>query len=108
MEAINFKQFQEIAEKLEITLGRIVKVERVPKSDKMLKLTVEFFEGALGTVMTNIGNKINPDDLLQGVYPFVTNLEAVKIMGETSVAMIMIPTREGEIDLDGNPGSKLL
>lgn len=107
MKAINFEQFQEISQNLEITLGQIKKVERVPKSDKMLKLTVEFFEGSIGTVMTNIGNKINPDDLLEGIYPFVTNLEAVKIMGETSVAMILIPTRDGEIDLEGKPGSRL-
>ena len=108
MKAINFEQFSEIAENLEITLGQIKKVERMPKSDKMLKLTVQFFEGAIGIVMTNIGNKINPDDLLEGVFPFVTNLEAAKIMGETSMAMILVPTINGEIDLDGNPGSKLL
>jgi tRNA-binding EMAP/Myf-like protein len=46
--------------------------------------------------------------LIEGVYPFVTNLEAAKIMGETSMAMILVPTINGQIDLDGNPGSKLL
>jgi len=108
MEAINFEQFLDIQEKLEITLGKVVKVERMPKSDKMLKLDVEYADGCIGTVMTNIGNQIDPNDLLFGIFPFVTNLEAVKIMGVTSMAMILVPTREGKIDLEGLPGSKLI
>jgi methionyl-tRNA synthetase len=108
MEAINFKQFQEIKEKLEITLGKVLKVERIPKSDKMLKLQVEFAQGCIGTVMTNIGKEIDPDELLFGIFPFVTNLESVKIMGEISMSMILVPTRDGKIDLEGLPGSKLI
>ena len=108
MEKITFDQFLEIEQKLEITLGKILTVERVPKSDKMLKLTVEFSNQGTGTVMTNIGNKINPEDLIEGIYPFVTNMEPVKIMGEMSVAMIMVPTIDGGIDLEGKPGSRLM
>ena len=108
MEKITFEQFQEIEQKLEIVLGRILSVERMPKSDKMLKLTVEFANEATGTVMTNIGNKVNPDDLVNAIYPFIANLEPAKIMGEVSTAMIMVPTKDGEIDLEGNPGSILM
>jgi methionyl-tRNA synthetase len=108
METINFQQFQEIQEKLEITLGKIVKVGRMPKSDKMLKLEVEFADGCIGIVMTNIGKEIDPDELLFGTFPFVTNLESARIMGETSMAMILVPTKDGKIDLEGLPGSKLL
>lgn len=108
MKTINYQEFLEIQDQLEITLGLIKKVEKVPKSDKMLKLTVEFSEGAIGIVMTNIGNRIDPDLLTGAIYPFVTNLEASDIMGITSMAMILVPTREGEIDLDGFQGSKLL
>jgi methionyl-tRNA synthetase len=108
METINFEQYTEIASKLEITLGKILSVERVPKSNKMLKLTVEFKEGSTGTVMTNIGDKVNPEDLESCIYPFITNLAPVKIMGIESIAMIMVPTIDGEIDIKGNTGSRLM
>jgi methionyl-tRNA synthetase len=107
MNIINFEQFMVISEQLDITLGLIETVERVEKSDKMLKLTVNFGED-LGTVMTNIGNKINPEDLVGKTFPFVTNLEPVKIMGIMSTAMIMVATKNDVIDLDNTPGSRLM
>ena len=41
-EKIEYSEFLEIEKKLEIKFGQIVKAERIPKSDKMLKLTVLF------------------------------------------------------------------
>ena len=107
-ERIEFSQFIEIEKQLEIKIGKITSVERVPKSDKMLKMIVNFGSEDR-TVMTNIGNQIDPVILLEKVFPFITNLKPVKIMGVESSAMIMAPTdSEGNIDLMASPGSKLL
>ena len=108
---INFNQFLEIEKQLEIRYGKITSVERMPKSDKMLKLTVDF-----GTeeriVMTNIGSSVEDlEVLLHKFFPYITNLEPAKIMGVISEAMIMVPTMEdGTINLGQNPliGNKLL
>lgn len=105
---INFKTFTELSDQVEIKLGEITSVEKMDKSDKMLKLQVSFGENDVRTVMTNIGNKVDSSELLNAVYPFITNLEPAKIMGVESNAMIMVPMTNGAIDLIGEPGSVLM
>lgn len=105
---INFDTFLAIEQQLEIKLGTIQEVVKMEKSDKMLKLTVFFDDTDKRTVMTNIGNKVNPHDLMFVTLPFITNLEPAKIMGVESTAMIMVPTKNEVIDLHGASGSKLL
>jgi methionyl-tRNA synthetase len=108
-EKINFETFKGIEKQLEIKLGTIQSVDRIPKSDKMLKLTVFFGEGDQRTVVTNIGNRLeNINELMFITLPFITNLEPVKIMGVESTAMIMPPTVGESIKLDGIPGSVLM
>ena len=108
---INFGQFLEIEKQLEIRYGKIISVERMPKSDKMLKLSVDFGT-EIRTVMTNIGSSVEDlEVLLHKFFPYITNLEPAKIMGVVSEAMIMVPTTEdGAINLGQNPliGNKLL
>lgn len=107
---INFTEFLAIQEKLEIKIGTITLVEEVPKSKKLLKLTVDFDEENLRTVVTNIKEHVTETDLLRRTFAFVTNLEPVTMMGIVSEAMIM----PGEIEsgwlitTNGPSGSKLL
>ena len=106
---INFETFLAIEKQLEIKLGTITAVESMPKSDKMLKLTVFFGESDERTVMTNIGNRLeNVNNLMYITLPFITNLEPAKIMGVESTAMIMVPTIGENIDLSGSSGSSLM
>jgi len=108
-EKINFDTYLAIEKQLEIKLGTIQSVEKMPKSDKMLKLTVFFGEDDERTVMTNIGNRLeNVNDLMFITLPFITNLEPVKIMGVESSAMIMPPMRGDKIELNGMSGSTLM
>lgn len=89
---ITFDEFLEIESKLEITIGRIEAVERVPKSKKLLKLNVSFRydDTETKTIVTNIGDKFSPEELLGLKMPFITNLAPTTIMGITSEAMIMV------------------
>ena len=107
---IDIIEYLEIEKSLEITLGTIVKVERIPKSKKMLSLSV-FFGGEEKSVVTNIGDKIDPELLVGRQFPFVTNLKPVSIMGIESLAMIMVPTNtDGTPDFSPTPlaGLKLI
>jgi methionine--tRNA ligase beta chain len=108
---INFEQFLEIEKTLDIRYGRIFEVERIPKSTKMLKMSVSFGD-ADRTVMTNIGGQLtNEQALVDREFPFIVNLEPAKIMGVISEAMIMVPTNhDGTInfDPDGLENCKLL
>ncbi len=108
---IDFQTFLDVSEKLEIKVGLIRSVERVPKSDKMLKLQVSFGDEDRRTVMTNIGNRIEDIEELETVQlPFITNLEPAKIMGVMSEAMIMIAENdEGELEFEQfSNGAKLM
>jgi len=109
---IEFPQFLEIADKLEITLGRITEVERVPKSDKLLKMSVLLGGDEPVTVLTNIGGDVKiPNYLVGRQFYFVTNLKPAKIMGIESRAMILVPTKQnGEMDFgfELSPGAKLI
>lgn len=94
-ELIEFSDFLEIKNKLEIKIGEVISVEDVPKSKKLLKLIVSFGDENR-TVVTNI--KPILDDLgisiLNKKFPFITNLKPVTMMGIESTAMIM----PGEIE----------
>lgn len=86
---INFNEFLEIEKKLEIKVGRIAIVQEVPKSKKLLQLTVDFDEENLRTVVTNIKEHVSGSDLLNKKFAFITNLEPVTMMGILSQAMIV-------------------
>jgi methionyl-tRNA synthetase len=113
-EQIEFTEFLEIEKKLDIRIGQVLAAERVPKSDKLLKLSVKFdFESEqLLTVVTNIGATIVPESLIGLTMPFIVNLKPSKMMGITSEAMIVVGTNlqgQMEVGLDYmSIGTKLL
>lgn len=88
---ITFAEFIEISNKLEITYGTIIHAEAVPKS-KLLKLTVDFGNGDVRTVATNISHLVtSPMVLIERRFPFITNLEPSLMKGVNSEAMIFLP-----------------
>jgi len=110
-ELIDFEQFLAIEEKLEIRIGTIKSVERVPKNKKMLTLRVSFGDGDTKLVVTNIGNRLDNIEDLEGIQlPFIMNLRPVNISGFISEAMIMVgETDDGKLQFDKfTDGVKLL
>jgi methionyl-tRNA synthetase len=113
---IEFNEFLDLSSKLEVTMGKIVEAERVPKSDKLIELKVLMGENEHITVVTNIGDKIKTEDGIENYligrnFYFVTNLKPVKIMGIESKAMILIPTNENldhDFSYEISPGTKLI
>lgn len=82
--------------KLDIRVGRITNVDAIPKTKKMLKLTVEFGEGiGTKTVVSGIGDHFGADDLIGTYLPFVMNLEPREIRGIVSEAMIVMAENSG-------------
>jgi len=75
-------------EKVDIRVGTILLVEDVPKSDKLVRLTVDFavFQRKILSGMKK--ERANPAEI-QGLQAlFVVNLQPRKIMGEISEGMI--------------------
>lgn len=111
---IEFSEFLDASSKLEIKTGKIISVTDVPKSDKLIKLEVDFGEDTPRVVVTNIKTSLGENyvDKLEGYsFLFITNLKPVKMMGIESQAMIM----PGELEngtptfvVNANPGTKIL
>lgn len=109
-EQISFEEFLELENKLEIKTGCITLVEEVEKSKKLLKLTVDFGEEDIRTVVTNIKPKLDDFMGLQGITTFfITNLKPVSIMGIESRAMIL-PQSNNDVLFFAEPilGCKLM
>jgi methionine--tRNA ligase beta chain len=98
-------------EKLELKIGKIIKVEDIPGSNKLLKLIVDFGEEKRIAV-AGIKQHYKPEDLLNEKFAFVTNLQRRKIMGIESQCMILAAEDNGIIALlqpikDVKEGSKI-
>lgn len=88
--------------KTEMTMGTIESVERVPDTDKLLRLVVDFGEekGKRQVVSGIAGYFDDPQALVGKKCPFVTNLEPRTIKGLTSEAMILaVHTEDGKFSI---------
>jgi len=77
--------------KVEIKIGQILKVERIEKSEKLLKLSVDFAEATGPRQIVSGIAKYFPkiEDLVNKKCAFVTNLEPKPLMGLESNGMIL-------------------
>ena len=74
-------------QKLDLRAGRVLEAERVPKTDKLLKLTVDI--GERRTVVAGIGGLYEPEDLKGASVVVIANLKPVKIRGIRSEGMLL-------------------
>lgn len=114
-EKISFDEFLSIEGKLDIRIGQVVSFERIPKKDKLVKLTVIFGEKEEDkiTVVTNLGELYKEDDFVTFFFPFIVNLTPSKLGGVISEAMIIVgkSAQLNSVELtyaDYTIGSKLL
>ncbi len=105
---ITIQDFQ----KVELKVAKILTAERVPKSNKLLKLQVD-----LGTeqrqIVAGIGKKFGPEDVVGKTIVVVANLKPAKLMGVESQGMVLA-AGDAEVqglvtfeDVDLQPGTKV-
>lgn len=74
--------------KIQLKTAKIISAERVPKSEKLLKLQV-----SLGTeqrqIVAGIGKKYEPESLVGKTIVIVANLKPAKLMGIESQGMVL-------------------
>lgn len=94
---INYEEFS----KIEITVGKILSAEKVPDTDKLLKLSVDFAEEAPRTIVSGIALYYPDPAILVGIQAaFVTNLEPRMIRDIESNGMILAASNvEGQFSL---------
>lgn len=85
--------------KVDIRVGLVTEASKVPKSDKLVKLTVDFGpELGFRTIVAGIGASYDVFDLPGNNVLAVVNLESRKLMGIESHGMLLA----GALD-DGQP-----
>lgn len=73
--------------KLDLRFGKVIAADRVPKSDKLIKMQV-FFGTFERKILAGVGKTFDPEQLLGGTFLFITNLPPRKIMGLESHGMM--------------------
>ena len=82
---ISFEDF----EKLDIRVGHILNCEKVKKSKKLLKFTIDDGTGTERTICSGIAAYYEPEDLIGKDVLFVANFAPRKMMGIESQGMIL-------------------
>ncbi len=85
MELIKFEDFQ----KVELKIAKVIEVNRIEGSDKLLKLKVSLGEGGERQIVAGIGKSYEPEFLIGKEVAIVANLEPRMLMGLESQGMIL-------------------
>jgi tRNA-binding protein len=76
-------------EALDIRVGTVAAVEEVPKSDKLVRLVVDFGDHRRHILAGLKQERANPREIEGKQCLFVVNLEPRKLMGEVSEGMLL-------------------
>ncbi|MGZ6143374.1 MAG: methionine--tRNA ligase [Myxococcales bacterium] len=100
--------------KMDLRAGKVLAVEKVPKKDKLLKLSIDLGEGAPRTIVSGVAQSYAPEELVGKVVAVVANLPKKDFgKGLSSHGMVLFATggtREHtavELPADVAPGSKV-
>ncbi|HPM39230.1 MAG TPA: methionine--tRNA ligase subunit beta [Candidatus Pacearchaeota archaeon] len=96
MEMINFEDFV----KIDLRVGKIIEVEKVEGSSKIVKTTVDLGEENR-QILAGIGKFYTPEELINKIVIVVANLSPKKIMGMDSEGMILAVKDDNNLSLLG-------
>jgi methionyl-tRNA synthetase len=80
----------------ELKVATILAAEPVPKSNKLLKLSVDVGEGSPRTLVAGIALAYKPEDLVGKQVVVVANLQPAKLMGVESNGMVLAASLDGK------------
>jgi len=103
---LSYEEFR----KLDLRSGRVLEIERVPKSDKLYRLMVDLGEEAPRQVVAGLAQDFPPEELMNKCVVVVANLEPAVIRGVRSHGMLLAVGEEKPValvvtDRDCPPGS---
>ncbi|MEE8613281.1 MAG: methionine--tRNA ligase subunit beta, partial [Nitrospirales bacterium] len=83
-DSITIQEFQ----KIQLKAAKVLSAERVPKSEKLVKLQVDL-GGEQRQIVAGIGKKYKPENLVGQTVVVVANLKPAKLMGIESQGMVL-------------------
>jgi len=96
--------------KIDLRVAKIIAAERVPKSNKLIKLEIDI--GQRRTIVAGIGQDYQPEELVGKSIVIVANLKPAKLMGIESHGMLLATDSSDGLALIGFdraplPGAKV-
>lgn len=85
--------------KVELTVGKVLAASSIPKSKKLLKLTVQDGPESQRTILAGIAESYAPETLVGRTIAFVANLAPRPMMGEVSHGMVLAADTDGKAQL---------
>ena len=85
---INYIEIGDFA-KVDLRVGEILTAERVPKSDKLLRFTIDLGEAEPRQVLAGIAEHYDPEKMIGRKVVVVANLKPRKLRGFESQGMIL-------------------
>ena len=80
--------------KVDLRVGKVLEAERVPKSDKLIKMRIDI--GAeVRQIVGGIGKSFSPEEMVGKTVVVVANLKPAKLMGVESQGMVLAA---GDVD----------
>ena len=98
--------------KVELRVAKVLEAEAVPKSKKLLKLTVDT-GSEQRTIVAGIAEAYQPEQLVGRTIVIVANLKPAKLMGIESNGMVLAASPDGGkptlvgFDQDVPPGARV-
>ena len=86
-------------EKVDMTVVKVLSCEKVKKSDKLLKFTLDDGTGTPRTILSGIAKYYQPEELVGKTLVAVTNLAPRKMMGQLSCGMLLSAERGDKLNL---------
>ncbi|HUQ88692.1 MAG TPA: methionine--tRNA ligase [Vicinamibacterales bacterium] len=81
--------------KVELKVARVLEAEKMPKSQKLLKLKVDAGEAEPRTILAGIAESYEPEQLIGKSIVIVANLAPRKMMGLESNGMVLAASPDG-------------
>lgn len=81
--------------KVELRAAKVLAAERVPKSTKLLKLTVDAGEPSPRTILAGLAEAYEPEAMVGRTIVIVANLAPRKMMGMESNGMVLAGGADG-------------
>lgn len=83
-------------DKIEIKIGTVISAEKVPDTDKLIRLEIDF-GNEKRQILTGVAEYLKPEHFVGKQIPVFTNLEPRKFKGLESQGMILT------VEVDGKP-----
>ncbi len=85
--------------RLEFRVGRVVEVSRVPRTEKLYKVTVDLGKHGKKQTITSLVGYYSAEELLHKRVVFLVNLKEAKFAGQPSQGMLLAASEDSALSL---------